>query len=224
MKCVILCAGRGHRMGSETPKVLIPINGKPLIYHVMDIWRNSVDEFIFVVGYKWQEVTKHLPYASIFIMQEPQKGIADAILQIKGVLYEEEKFVVALGDCLQVGRWIIPPEIKLGIGIWETKDKDMIKRNYSVEVVNSLVSKVVEKPKSPPNNYCGMGTYFFDGRVFNYIKKTPINPLRNEKEITDTIQLMINSGEKITPVLFKGEYLNVTYPEDIKKAEKLLSE
>jgi len=224
MKCLVLCAGRGHRMGSETPKVLIPINRKPLIQHVIDMWKSSVDDFIFIVGYKWEEITKWLPKNSKFVIQDPQKGIADAIYAAKRHLSKEDRFVVALGDCLQRGEWIIPKDITLGVGVWETKDKDEIRRSYSIEVKNELVSRVVEKPKTCPNNYCGMGTYFFDRRVFNYIKKTEINPLRNEREITDTIQLMIDSGEEITPVVFKGRYLNITYWDDIAKAEELLSE
>ena len=221
MKCVILCAGRGHRMESTIPKALVPIKGKSLIYHVIEMWEDAVDSFIFVVGHKWEEVVKSLPRGTPYIIQEPQKGIADAIYSTKGLLRDEE-FVVALGDCLQVGQWDIPPNIKLGIGVWKTTNKDNIRRGYSVEVENNLVTKVVEKPKNPPNNYCGMGTYFLDGRVFSYIKKTPLNPMRNEREITDTIQLMIDAGEPITPVFFNGKYLNVTYWDDIAKAEELL--
>ena len=186
MKGVILCAGRGHRMGGAIPKALIPINGKPLVHHVMDMWKSAVDGFVFVVGYKWQEVTDYLPKGSIFVTQEPQRGIADAILKTRTFLSNEE-FVVVLGDCLQKGEWTIPPSIKLGVGVWETSNQEAIKRSYSVEVENGLIFKVVEKPKKPPNNYCGMGTYFFDTRIFNYIRRTPINPIRNEKEITDTI-------------------------------------
>ena len=223
MKCVVLCAGRGHRMGGATPKILIPIKGKPLLHHVTEMWEHSVDEFVFVVGYKWEEVIRHIPSSSVFVTQEPQRGLADALLQARGAL-GGKGFVAILGDCVQKGEWVIPKDLELGIGIWETNNKETIRQSYSVEIEDGYVSKVIEKPKSPPNKYCGMGTYFFDERIFNYIRKTSINPLRNEKEITDTIQLMIDSGEKITPVFFKGEYLNITYPEDIKKAEDLLSE
>ena len=67
-----------------------------------------------------------------------------------------------------------------------------------------------------------MGFYFFNKRVFDYIKLIKSSPLRGEVEITDTIQNMIDSGEKMTPVFFRGNYLNVTYPEDLVKAERLL--
>jgi len=33
---------------------------------------------------------------------------------------------------------------------------------------------------------------------------------------------MVDSGEKITPVVFKGDYLNITHPGDIERAEGLL--
>ena len=54
------------------------------------------------------------------------------------------------------------------------------------------------------------------------VKLTEPSKLRNEIEITDVIQNMIDGGEKIKPALFRGDYLNITYPEDLQKAESLL--
>ncbi len=175
------------------------------------------------MSYIWINVIDYLPRNSIYVFQDSQKGIADAILKVEPLI-EDEKFVVALGDCIQVGEWVEPQgPTELGVGIWETSDTRAIRSSYSVEIKDGYVSKVVEKPQELVNNYCGMGTYFFDRRVFNYIRKTPKSSLRNEVEITDTIQLMVASGERISPVFFKGNYLNVTYPEDIARAEELLS-
>lgn len=70
--------------------------------------------------------------------------------------------------------------------------------------------------------FCGMGFYFFDRKVFDYIEKAVPSPLRNEIEITDVIQNMIDAGEKISPIFFKGDYLNITYTEDLKKAREIL--
>lgn len=222
MKCVILCAGKSTRMNSNLPKVLLPLNGKPLLYHVMEMWGCEPKDFIFVLGYKAGEVIKSIPEESVVAIQDFQNGIADAILQAEGLI-KNEKFVVALGDCIQKGRWSFPKmSPMLGVGVWETDNHEAIKSSYSVELENGYVSKVIEKPKKVANNYCGMGTYFLDGRVFEYIRETPISPLRSEVEITDTIQLMINSGERVTPIFFKGEYLNITYLDDIQIAERIL--
>lgn len=67
-----------------------------------------------------------------------------------------------------------------------------------------------------------MGTYFFDKRVFDYIGGTPPSILRGEVKITDVIQYMIAAGEEIAPVFFRGNYINITYPENLKKAEEIL--
>lgn len=230
MKCVILCAGKGSRLNSDVPKVLTMINGTPLIYYVIDTWKNIVDELIFVVGYRWQSVVECLPHKSRHIYQEVQKGIADAILRVES-LVGGEKFVVALGDCVQKGTWELhDKETDLGISVWRTNNIKELNKNYLAELDEDflLINRVLEKPNLPEGllDYvlCGMGTYFFDKRVFDYIRKTPSSTLRNEVEITDTIQLMIDSGEKVSPFFFNGEYLNITYPEDIQKAEELLSE
>jgi dTDP-glucose pyrophosphorylase len=111
-----------------------------------------------------------------------------------------------------------------GVGVWQTGDLDFIRQNYSVEHENGVIKKVIEKPRAPTSNLCGLGFYFLDKHVFRYIEKTPPSALRNEVEITDVLQNMINGGEKIHVVPFVGQYLNITFPEDTKKAENILRE
>jgi dTDP-glucose pyrophosphorylase len=130
---------------------------------------------------------------------------------------------MVLGDCICNGEFIFPKDMQQGIGVWETQNIQDIKQSYAVEIKDNFVSKVIEKPKKIINNLCGMGFYFFDKRVFGYIKLTPPSPIRGEIEITDVIQKMIDAGEKISPVLFKGKYLNITYPQDLKRAEAILT-
>jgi bifunctional UDP-N-acetylglucosamine pyrophosphorylase/glucosamine-1-phosphate N-acetyltransferase len=58
-----------------------------------------------------------------------------------------------------------------------------------------LITEVVEKPDpgTEPSNYANVGIYIFPPTVFSYIQKTPLSP-REEYEITDTMQLMIDDG------------------------------
>ena len=52
LKCVILCAGRGHRIlpySQEIPKVMIKIRDKPILGYVIDHWIKHTNDFIFVV-------------------------------------------------------------------------------------------------------------------------------------------------------------------------------
>jgi len=218
-KAVVLCAGRGVRMGiigEILPKVLVPIKDKPLLDYVIDYWRPLVSEFIFVVGHQKGQIENYVEKLGIktsFLVQEEPKGIADAILKAESLI--DDNFIVILGDCYCHGEFAFPDQFEQGVGIYKTENLEAIKKSYSVEIVNAQLKKVVEKPKEIINDLCGMGFYFFHPKVFEYIKKTSASQLRSEVEITDVIQKMIESNEEIQAIEFSGDYLNVNKPEDL---------
>lgn len=224
LKCVVLCAGKGTRIraySEDVPKVMLESDNQPILRYVINYWKQFTNDFIFVVGYKKEQVidyVKKLSINSTFVEQKELRGIADAVNHVKDNV--TGNFILALGDCLCEGNFIFPDNIEMGIGVWETNNLEDIKRSYSIELTNDIINKVVEKPKDIINNLCGMGFYFFNLKVFDYIKITPPSELRNEIEITDVIQNMIDGGEKVKPVFFKGRYLNVTFPEDIENWKK----
>jgi len=225
--CVILCAGRGTRIApcsNEIPKIMLKIKGKPILDYVINYWKNYTDDFIFVVGYKKDLVIDYVSSLNIksrFIEQKEQRGIADAVLCVKN--YVDKNFLIVLGDCIFNGKFNFTDDFDQKLGVCKTSDKDFIRNNYSVEINKGCICNVIEKPKDIVNDFCGMGVYFLNSKVFNYISKTKPSSLRNEVEITDTIQNMIDAGEKIKPIFFEGDYLNITYPSDLKNAEKIIS-
>ena len=55
VKCVILCGGRGTRflpLSLKKQKGMIEVNGKPILWHVIEYWRQFTNDFIFVVNTK----------------------------------------------------------------------------------------------------------------------------------------------------------------------------
>jgi bifunctional N-acetylglucosamine-1-phosphate-uridyltransferase/glucosamine-1-phosphate-acetyltransferase GlmU-like protein len=46
---VIPAAGRGSRLRSELPKVLVPVNGRPMLDHLVDLYGGHVDSVVLVV-------------------------------------------------------------------------------------------------------------------------------------------------------------------------------
>ncbi len=226
LKCVVLCAGEGRRILPDSlakPKVMIEIRNKPILLYVVEYWKRYTDDFIFVVGYKKEQViefTRQLPINSEFVEQKELRGIAHGVLCARGLV--SDRFIVVLGDCIYRGEFCFPQNMEQGIGVWKTNSVEDIKRSYSVETKNNLVCRVEEKPKEVLNYLCGTGFYFFDKRVFGYIEIAKPSKLRNEVEITDVIQDMINAGEQVTPVTLRGDYLNITYPEDLQRADEIL--
>jgi len=227
LTCLVICAGKGTRIlpySKEIPKAMISLNKKPILHYVIDYWKEYTKNFVFIVGYQKNHIinyAKKLPIQSQFVEQKELKGIANAISLAKELV--SENFIVVLGDCICTGTFSSPDIMTQGIGIWKTENQEYIKNNYAVIVEKDKVSKVIEKPKETYNNLCGMGVYFFNKKIFNYIDMTPPSQLRNEIEITDVIQMMINADEKITPIYFNGEYINITFPKDLEKAQKLLT-
>ena len=61
IKTVILCGGKGTRMGSdELPKVLFPIVGKPILWHIMSIYSHfGFNDFILCLGYKGEKIKEY---------------------------------------------------------------------------------------------------------------------------------------------------------------------
>src|SRR3954447_574776 len=56
MKVVILCGGKGTRLREEAefrPKPLLPIGGRPILWHIMKIYaHHGFKDFVLCLGYK----------------------------------------------------------------------------------------------------------------------------------------------------------------------------
>ena len=57
MQVVILCGGRGTRLGGETPKPLIEIGGRPIVWHVVAIYAaQGFRDFLLLTGHQGEAV------------------------------------------------------------------------------------------------------------------------------------------------------------------------
>jgi bifunctional UDP-N-acetylglucosamine pyrophosphorylase / glucosamine-1-phosphate N-acetyltransferase len=77
---VILAAGKSTRMKSETPKVLHPLCGKPMIAYVLEVVKAlKPRKTVIVLGHKHDEVRSALPKAASVVLQRQILGTADAV-------------------------------------------------------------------------------------------------------------------------------------------------
>jgi dTDP-glucose pyrophosphorylase len=209
-------------MENPTPKPLLMVGGKSILSHIVYFWlAQGVSKFIFVVGYRKELVIEHIGKLNLsdykIVFQDEQKGIANAIMQVKNHVFD--KFIVALGDCLHIGVFEYPKYMDQGYGILDNYYKNAQSQGCNVIVVNNEIVAVYEKP---PMDYAGIGTYFFDHRVFNYIQNTKPNKERNEIDIADVMTNMVKDGQHIKAVPFRGRFTNCTYPGDIELAKELI--
>lgn len=86
---MILAAGQGSRMASDLPKVLHEVAGKALIAHVLKAVASAepaVDPIVVVLGHQATRVAATIPAPIQSVVQEPQRGTADAVRQASGLL------------------------------------------------------------------------------------------------------------------------------------------
>jgi glucose-1-phosphate thymidylyltransferase len=91
-----------------------------------------------------------------------------------------------------------------------------VRRNFAIIPANDpWVSRVIEKPRYIQNKLKGCGIYLFALEIFDAIRRTPRTAMRNEYEITESIQIMIDDGHLVAHQNIIQEDLNLTVPEDL---------
>jgi bifunctional UDP-N-acetylglucosamine pyrophosphorylase/glucosamine-1-phosphate N-acetyltransferase len=102
---IILAAGKGTRMKSDTHKVLHKIAGKPMLLHLLDsLAEADLARTVVVAGDRHEQLVKALAGRDVTVaLQEPQLGTAHAALMAKPALADFSGLVlVCFGDCPMV--------------------------------------------------------------------------------------------------------------------------
>ncbi len=227
---VILAAGHGARLGpfgEQNPKPIVPIANKPLIvYQIEALKEIGVHELIVVVGHLGYRIIQTLGDGSHwgihirYIEQEKRLGLAHAVGQLEPHI--KGPFFLLLGDI-----FFHAPHLNLMceemthhqcacvLAVKEDHAEN-IRKNFSVFTnQDGFVTKVVEKPKYPQTNLKGCGIYLFDERIFEGIHKTPRTALRDEYELTDSIQILIDFGYPVKARSVIEWDVNLTYIKDL---------
>ena len=234
MQAVVLAAGEGSRLRPLTedkPKGMVEVAGKPILTHCFEQLADlGADELYVVVGYRKEVIIEHYGDAFgqipiTYAHQREQKGLAHALLTVEE--YIDDDFMLMLGDNIfdanlqdvvdrqredRADAAFLVEEVP-----WEEATR------YGVCDTNEYgeIVEVVEKPDDPPSNLVMTGFYTFTPAIFHAAHLVqPSN--RGEFEISDAIDLLLDSGRTIDAVRMDGWRVDVGYPEDREKAEELL--
>ena len=235
MKGLILSGGKGTRLRPLTftqAKQLVPVANKPVLFYGIEALKEAgIEDIGIVVGDTKDEIREAAGDGSrwgiriTYIDQETPLGLAHAV-KISEDFLGDEPFVMYLGDnILKSGIKSLVEEFK------EKKPNSLIlltevpdPRLFGVaELKDGKVVRLVEKPKKPLSNLALVGVYMFDFHVFEAINA--IKPSwRNELEITDAIQYLVDKGYEVHPHLVSGWWKDTGKIEDILEANRLILE
>ena len=229
---VILAAGKGARMypfSERSPKPILPILNRPLLSHQIDVMRDcGISEIHIVVGHLGYQVARafgdgsHHGVRIHFVEQESTLGLAHAV----GALEQRVQlpFVLMLGDIYfrlnaplrPVMEEVLSGEVNANLVSMHEPDPEMMRRNFVIDAdERGRVHRVIEKPRYVDSQLKGCGLYVFDQHIFDAIRRTPRTAMRDEYEITDSIQILINDGWTVHHRSIVERDLNLTKPEDL---------
>lgn len=100
-RVIVLAAGKGTRMQSDMPKVLVPLNGRPMIQYLLDAIRASgVDARpVLVVGHQSDMVRQAIGDTVDYVEQKEQLGTGHAVRCAESLLAgKAENIIVLYGD------------------------------------------------------------------------------------------------------------------------------
>ena len=96
---IILAAGQGTRMKSQTAKVLHKVGSKCLLQHVVDAASDHVETINVIVGHNSQSVKGAIKESKInWVLQEKQLGTGHAVQQAAPLLNDDSTCLILYGD------------------------------------------------------------------------------------------------------------------------------
>ena len=236
MKGLLLSGGSGTRLRPLThsgPKQLIPVANKPvLIYALEDLQRAGITDIAVILGLNGREqVIERIGDGSqygvnvSYIDQGAPLGIAHAVACAEDFM-GQDPFVVYLGDnILRHGIAPLVAEFDEGacdavVALQSVSEPERYGVAELDEASGRLI-QLVEKPKAPKSNLALVGVYLFTTPIFDAIRQ--IEPSwRNELEITDAIQKLIETRYIVKHHVIQGWWKDTGMPEDILEVNRLL--
>lgn len=247
MKAVILAAGKGTRMKeltNELPKPMLPVQGKPILEHILEGLRaTGIREFCIVTGWRREVIEAHFGDGSRwgvrieFVEQKVQDGTGKAPELAKGFV-GDEPFLLTYGDILVKPETYAQMLRRFGEGdfagvLTVTAGEDVTKGGINFFDDRFCLRKLVEKPspaqldelraagwlKPGDPVWYNAGIYLFRPRVFAYTARLEKSP-RGEYELTDAIIAMVAAGDRMAGLRIEGRWVDVRDPGVLAALER----
>jgi glucose-1-phosphate thymidylyltransferase len=234
LKGLILSGGRGTRLRPITytsAKQLVPVANKPVLFYGIEAMAAAGIEEIGIIiapetGEEIKTVTgdgERFGVRITYILQDEPAGLAHAVLTAEPFL-RDSPFVMYLGDnLLQGGMTELVDEFRdhepdALILLTPVPDPE----HYGVaELTDGTVTRLLEKPPQPKTDLALVGVYMFTKGIHDAARA--IEPsARGELEITDAIQHLVDTGQRVEPHIVRGWWKDTGRLDDMLEANRLV--
>ncbi len=226
---IVLAAGQGTRMRSRVPKVLHPLAGRPMLWHVLDaLAAAGVRRPVVVIGHGAEAVEAALDGAADVVRQEPQLGTADATRTgLARVPADARHVLVTHGDVP-----LLPPEVFQAL-LREQAEGDAAISLLSARVpdptgygrvvrdgarVRAIVEEVAADEATRGIDEVNVGTYCFDASWLRANVGDVPASAAGEFYLPDLVARAVSGGRRVNVVLAERAELTMGVNDRVQLA------
>lgn len=211
---VLLAAGQGTRMKSDFPKVLHPLCGKPMLWHVLEALKSvTTEKPVVVVGHGAEEVKKYVGDSADCVLQEPQLGTGHAAIQAESLLKSKTDYVIVTyadmpllrGETfkrlLKTQRVNSGPFSLLTVIAEDPRGFGRIVRKAD-GTVDAIVEEYVATPEQRAIKELNVGAYCFNADwLWDALHRIEKNPKKGEYYLTDIVEIAVRDNLPVQAVV-----------------------
>ena len=228
---VVLAAGKGTRMKSQTPKVLHKISGKPMLFHILDESKKLSDDITVVLSHQFDLVKENIEnnYKNINIHKQDITNFPGTGGALKGVEVKGDRVLILNGDMPLITSKSLEKLVQSSAPIAMTILELDNPSGYGRVVIEEGLTKEIVEEKDCTNEQKAIksvnaGVYCVDRAVLEeFIPKIDNNNAQEEYYLTDIVKMAVEKGLNIEPIVVnEDEFMGVNSKVDLANAEEFM--
>jgi len=212
---IVMAAGQGTRMRSDLAKVLHPLNGPPILAHVLHLTRRlGLKQTLVVVGHQADRVREAVAEFPVeFVVQAEQRGTAHAVLQAEAALHGfEGDLLVLTGDVPLLGPGLVEELVRAHRAarahatLVTTRLDDPAGYGRVLRDRRGGFKSIVEEVEATPAQRrvkeINAGLYCFRApALFRALRRVKPSAVKQELYLPEVLPLIQGAGGRVVPVL-----------------------
>jgi bifunctional UDP-N-acetylglucosamine pyrophosphorylase/glucosamine-1-phosphate N-acetyltransferase len=209
---IILAAGEGTRMKSQTPKMLHPILGRPMVWHAINTAQSATNgKPVVVIGYGADVIQAALGTDVRFVVQNERLGTGHAVQQAEPLLRgKTDAVLVTYGDMPLIKPGTLKALVAAQrehagpISMLTVMAEDPRGFGRIIRGPNGSVKAIVEEAQATPAQMAirelNPGVYCFDSNwLWDALKQIELSP-KGEYYLTDLVGIAVNQGKYVQAI------------------------
>ncbi|OWZ83661.1 bifunctional UDP-N-acetylglucosamine diphosphorylase/glucosamine-1-phosphate N-acetyltransferase GlmU [Natranaerobius trueperi] len=239
VSAIILAAGKGTRMKSETPKVLHNVCNKPMLWYILSVARKVTADQKVVVGHGKNQVEQFLKenfnYKDVTTtVQEKQLGTGHAVLCTKNNNFKKNTLIL-LGDTPMITEEELEAIINYHnknnsvCTVLTVEEKDPTGYGRIIRAESNKIKKIVEEADANSQqkgiSEINTGIMLFNtAELFTALDGLGTGNNQGEYYLTDVIENLYNQGKQVLGFQIENAYrtMGINDRVDLSHAERLM--